>query len=133
MGRSSSFADEERRALDVVIRTVEQRTRWELSVFVGPFGDDGRPFAHTLHAAMVAPDVSVVLAVDPMARRAEIVTGASVRRHLDDVAVTASLASATPLWARGNVAAGISQCLSRLMGASDRARAARARQVLAPA
>jgi hypothetical protein len=125
MGRSGGFADEERRAIDVVIRALEQRTRWELSVFVGTLEDDAHRFVQRLHAAMVAPDVSVLLVVDPVARRAEIVTGAAVRRHLDDVAVAASLASATRLWALGDVAAGISQCVSRLMRASDRARVLR--------
>jgi hypothetical protein len=120
MGRSSSFADEggAARRRDPDGRAAD--TLGALGVH-GPFGDDAHPFAHRL-TAVVAPHVSVLLAVDPVARRAELVTGASVRRHLDGVAVAASLAGATPQWSPGNVAAGISQCLSRLMGASDRER-----------
>jgi hypothetical protein len=68
------FTDHERYAIDLAIRHAEQRTRFEVSVFVGDTHGHARTFAERLHAGLVAPHRSLLVLVDPAARRAEVVT-----------------------------------------------------------
>ena len=79
--------DSDRHEIDKAIRTAEQASRYEFSVFVGRSEGTPRGFAERLHGASVAPDRSVLVMVDPRARVIEVVTGAQVRRALVDQAV----------------------------------------------
>ncbi len=90
-GEYLSAAD--RAALDQTIRKAEQLCRAEFSVFVGQSQGHPRTFAVGLHRSLVAPDRSILVMVDPAAHAVEVVTGAAVRRHLDDA--RAELAVAT--------------------------------------
>ncbi len=90
MGRvvvGDGFNSAERYEIDRAIRAAEQSCRFEFSVFVGAEEQESRPFAERLHATLVAPDRSILIMVDPSARLLEVVTGAEVRRHLNDRAV----------------------------------------------
>lgn len=70
--------------VDRAVRAAEQATRLEFSVFVGPLGPDPRRYARSLHAALTAPRLSVLVAVDVDAGRVEVVTGEVARAALTD-------------------------------------------------
>jgi hypothetical protein len=78
------FTSAQRQQIDKAIRDGETVCRYEFSVFVGRAEGDPREFAERLHSALVAPDQSVLVMVDPVARDLEVVTGAEVRRELED-------------------------------------------------
>jgi uncharacterized membrane protein YgcG len=77
----------ERQHEDVVraIRLARKQSDLRVSVYVGTLEGDSRAMALKLHGAF-GQDASatVLVAVDPAARRLEIVTGIEVRRRLDD-------------------------------------------------
>ena len=77
----------ERQQQDVVraIRLAQQQSQLPVSVYVGTLEGDSRATALQLHGALGddAPQ-TVLVAVDPGARRVEVVTGSEVRRRLDD-------------------------------------------------
>lgn len=83
----------DRAAIDKAIRTAEQTSRFEFSVFRGVAKGDPRVFAERLHAALAAPDHSVLVMLDPVGRALEIITGREVRRHLTDSEVRLALAA----------------------------------------
>ena len=71
---------------DVVraIRLARQQSQLPVSVYVGTLEGDSRATALQLHGALGDEAASTVLiAVDPGARRVEVVTGSDVRRRLD--------------------------------------------------
>ena len=70
-----AFSSAQRHEIDKAIRDAETLCRFEFSVFVGRADGESRPFAERLHAALVAPDRSVLVLVDPAAKQLEIVTG----------------------------------------------------------
>ena len=78
------FTSGERQQIDKAIRSAETVCRYEFSVYVGPADGDPRDFAERLHAGLVAPARSVLIMVDPVNRNLEVVTGADVRRDLED-------------------------------------------------
>jgi len=78
------FSSEERYEIDRAIRAAEQLSRFEFSVYVGAADGDPLVFARRLHQALVAPERSLLIMVDPSARALEIVTGPEVRRRLTD-------------------------------------------------
>jgi hypothetical protein len=78
------FSPAQRQQIDRAIRDAELVSRFEFSVFVGDAGGSPREYAERLHAALVAPDRSVLVVVDPAARALEVVTGLEARRRLPD-------------------------------------------------
>ncbi|MGH3371478.1 MAG: DUF5130 family protein, partial [Nocardioidaceae bacterium] len=84
MPAGDAFTARERHDVDRAIRQAEMVCRYEFSVFVGSSEGETRPFAERLHATLTAPERSVLVMVDPSARILEIVTGAEVRRDLED-------------------------------------------------
>ena len=88
MHAGDGFTAAQRQQIDKAIRQAETACRFEFSVYVGAAEGDHRAFAGRLHGALVAPDRSVLLLVDPDARVVEVVTGAEVRRSLDDRSVS---------------------------------------------
>lgn len=88
MPAGDGFTAAQRQQIDKAIRQAETACRFEFSVYVGPAEGDHRAFAERLHGALVAPDRSVLILVDPDARVVEVVTGAEVRRSLDDRSVS---------------------------------------------
>jgi uncharacterized membrane protein YgcG len=64
--------------------------------------------ARQLHAALGAgADQAVLVAVDPGARRLEIVTGPGVRRRLDDRAAALAAMTMTSAFQAGDLSGGI--------------------------
>jgi uncharacterized membrane protein YgcG len=103
------FTDAERQEIDKAIRDAETLCRYEFSVYVGVSEQETRPFAERLHATLTAPSRSVLVLVDPAARIVEVVTGAEVRRDLDDAAVRLAVLSMQSAFAAGDLVGGLKQ------------------------
>ncbi|MGI9155898.1 MAG: DUF5130 family protein [Marmoricola sp.] len=115
MPGTDGFSAAQKFAIDKAIREAETRSRFEFSVFVGATeGDDSRMFAERLHGRLSAPTRSVLLAVDPSARSFEVVTGADVRRDLDDGSVRLVAAAMQSDFAAGDLVGGITRALGML-------------------
>ena len=108
------FSARERYDIDKAIRDAETVCRYEFSVYVGSADEEALPFARRLHAAMTAPDRSILVMVDPSARLLEIVTGAEVRRDLEDSQVQLAALSMQSAFAAGDLVGGITQGLMML-------------------
>jgi hypothetical protein len=112
------FTSAQRALIDRAIRDAETMCRFEFSVFVGPSAGQGeggaRAFAERLHAALVAPDRSVLVMVDPVARAVEVVTGADVRRELEDGEVRLAVLDMQSLFEHGDLCGGVVRGIHRL-------------------
>ena len=111
---SEGFSAAQRHQIDKAIRDAESESRYEFSVYVGPADEDTRAFAEDLHAALVAPERSVLLMVDPVGRAVEVVTGSQARRDLDDNEVRLALAEMQTEFAHEDLAGGIVRGINRL-------------------
>ena len=100
----------ERQQQDVVraIRLARQQSQLPVSVYVGTLEGDSRATALQLHGALGEDSAETVLiAVDPGARRVEVVTGPSVRRRLDDRAAGLAAMTMTSAFQAGDLSGGI--------------------------
>ena len=100
----------ERQYDDIVraIRLARRESELPVSVYVGTLEGDTRAQALRLHGALGAgAGESVLIAVDPGARRVEIVTGADVRRRLDDRAAGLAAIAMTSAFQAGDLSGGI--------------------------
>ena len=104
--------------IDRAIRTAETTCRFEFSVYVGAAQGEARPYAQRLHAALANPARSVLILVDPAARRLEVVTGEVVRRSLDDGAVRLAVAGMQSAFAAGDVVGGVKHGVNQLAEAA---------------
>ncbi len=104
-----AFTAAERAEIDRAIRDAETVCRYEFSVYVGRCEGESAPFARKLHATLTAPDRSVLIMIDPLARLLEIVTGAQVRRDLDDGEVRLAALSMQAAFAADDLVGGIKQ------------------------
>lgn len=90
------------------ITQAEKRTDLNWSVFIGTLGEDARAQAEARHAELgPAAAKSVLIAVDPVAHRLEIVTGAQARTVLDDRSCALAAASMTSTFAVRDLDGGI--------------------------
>ena len=81
MAAGDAFTSAQRHEIDKAIRDAETLCRCEFSVYVGRSdGETPSRSRERLHAALVAPDRSVLVLVDPQAKLLEIVTGADAHR-----------------------------------------------------
>jgi uncharacterized membrane protein YgcG len=100
----------ERQQDDVVraIRLARRQSQLPVSVYVGTLEGDSRAVALQLHRALGADaEQTVLVAVDPGARRVEIVTGKEVRRRLDDRSAGLAAMTMTSAFQGGDLAGGI--------------------------
>lgn len=118
MAGGEGFTAEQRHDIDRAIRAAETVSRYEFSVFVGASEGEPHAFAHRLHAALVAPDRSVLVMVDPDARSVEVVTGGAVRRDLPDESVRLAIATMQSTFAAGDLAGGIKRGVAMLADAA---------------
>lgn len=109
-----AFSAHDRHEIDRAIRDAETVCRYEFSVFVGSSEGPTRPFAEKLHAALTAPERSVLVMVDPSARILEIVTGAEARRDLEDGEVQLAALTMQTAFSAGDLVGGIVRGLMML-------------------
>jgi hypothetical protein len=102
-----AFSASQRHEIDKAIRDAETVCRYEFSVYVGASDGETRPFAERLQAALVAPERSVLVMVDPAARIVEVVTGSEVRRDLEDGEVHLAVLTMGTAFAAGDLVGGI--------------------------
>lgn len=107
MASGEAFSSRERHEIDKAIRRAETACRHEVSVYVGAVEEESRPFATRLHASLVAPERSILIVVDPVARLLEIVTGAEVRRDLTDTEVELVVLEMQSSFAAGDLVGGL--------------------------
>lgn len=111
MGRvpaGEAFSEREYDDIVRAIRLARKQSELPVSVYVGALEGDTRAQALRLHGALGedAPE-SVLIAVDPGARRVEIVTGAQVRRRLDDRSAGLAAIAMTSAFQAGDLAGGV--------------------------
>ena len=83
-----AFSSAQRHEIDKAIRDAETLSRIEFSVYVGSRRRRGPCSSRSGSTrALVAPDRSVLVLVDPAAQNLEIVTGSDAHRVLDDAEV----------------------------------------------
>ncbi|WP_110181835.1 DUF5130 family protein [Nocardioides solisilvae] len=104
----------QRAELDRAIRSAEQTSRFEFSVFRGVVTGPARAFAERLHAALGTPERSVLVVVDPTARLLEVVTGAHVRRQLTDEEVALAVVAMQSAFAEGDEVGGLKRGITLL-------------------
>jgi uncharacterized membrane protein YgcG len=102
-----AFTPDQRRGIDKAIRAAQGSTGYAFSVYVGASEGEPRAFARQLHNRLAEPANSVLVLVDPSARALEIVTGARVRRDLDDAETGLVALSMQQSFAAGDLAGGI--------------------------
>ncbi|MDI6911644.1 DUF5130 family protein [Nocardioides sp.] len=112
--RAGELGGAERFAIEDAIRTAEQVSRYEFSVFVGRADGEPRAFATRLHRSLVAPERSVLILVDPAARALEVVTGAVVRSHLTDAEVELTALQMQTTFAEGDLVGGLRRGIQML-------------------
>jgi uncharacterized membrane protein YgcG len=109
-----AFTSAQRHEIDKAIRDAETLSRIEFSVFVGRSEGETRPFAERLHSALVAPDRSVLVLVDPAAKILEIVTGKEAHLVLDDAEVKLAALTMQTAFATGDLVGGITRGVQQL-------------------
>ena len=114
MAGGESFSAAERHEIDKAIRDAETLCRYEFSVFVGRADGESRPFSQSLHSALANPSRSILVMVPPSAKLLEFVTGAEVRRDLDDAEVRLATLTMQSAFAAGDLVGGITRGLFQL-------------------
>jgi uncharacterized membrane protein YgcG len=107
MARNAYLTAAERASLDATIRTAEQSSRAEISVYLGATEGDPRAYATSLHNTLITPARSILVMVDPGRRLVEIVTGGHVRRALTDQEAALAVEEMTSSFAEGDLAGGL--------------------------
>lgn len=117
------FTQRDRRLIDATIRSAEQLSRFEFSVYVGPARGEPRPYATQLHNSLTVPSRSVLIMVDPEERVLEVVTGGGVRALVDDAQVLEVVSSMLDAFRAGDLVGGIQRGVARLAEGAQATRA----------
>ncbi|HET7328252.1 MAG TPA: TPM domain-containing protein [Nocardioidaceae bacterium] len=104
----------DRRAIQRAVDSAEALADCDFSVCIDESDGDPREYADRLHAGLSAPELSVLVLVDPVARQLEIVTGPLIRRHLDDSQVALAALGMQTSFAAGDFVGGITRGLQQL-------------------
>lgn len=109
MPAGEAFSARQRDDVVRAIRLARQQSQLPVSVYVGTLDGDSRATALQLHGALGADAApgTVLVAVDPGARRVEIVTGTEARRRVDDRAAGLAAMTMTSAFQAGDLAGGI--------------------------
>jgi hypothetical protein len=92
--------------IDEALSAADRESGLTFSVFVGGLGPDSRSAAEQLLDRLPDPAESVLLAVDPDQRIAEIVTGAAAGRRLPDRICALAALSMTAAYGGGDLTGG---------------------------
>lgn len=108
------FTAADRHAIARAVRNAERACGYDFSVCVATTEGDSRAYAEAMHAQLDEPARSVLVLIDPVARRLEIVTGAKVRRTLDDAEVGLAALAMQTAFAAGDFVGGITAGVQQL-------------------
>ena len=107
MPAGEAFTSDQRAEIARAIRNADAVSGFLFSIYVGAAEGETRPFAERLHAALDEPTDSVLILVDPAARRLEIVTGRHVGNVLDDAEAGLAALAMQSAFAAGDLVGGI--------------------------
>jgi hypothetical protein len=82
-GEATALTTSQRAEIQRIVQRAREICGYEFGVFVGPL-DSGRESAIAMHAGMSDPNSAVLLAIDPMHRTMDVVTGGRLKRNLED-------------------------------------------------
>ena len=109
----------QRRAVERAVHEAEQATGLQLCVYVGPGEEDTRAHAEALLVnAGLHTRPAVLVLVEPVRRRVEIVTAAEAQARVDDATSELAVATMTRQFARGDLAGGIVAAVDLLAAAA---------------
>ena len=103
---AGDITESQRVELERLLLNCERESGLTFSLFVGSW-DGGRAGAESMLDKLADPDRSVLIAVDPIARHLEIVTGRLARIPLDDRACGLAALSMTSSFANGDLIGGL--------------------------
>jgi uncharacterized protein DUF5130 len=107
--------------LDEALRLADASTGLTFSVYIGELVDPTRGHAERLHAQLVDPGHSILVAVSPNQRLLEIVTGAVARRRLPDRSAQLAAMSMSAAFGGGDLGGGLIAGLAQLAEHAGRA------------
>jgi uncharacterized membrane protein YgcG len=103
-----AFTEKQQAAIERSRAEALERNGLHVSVYVGSLGGSSRARAESLHAGLgAAARDAVLVAVDPAAKRLEIVTGPGARRRVDDQSAALAALTMTSSFGGGDLAGGI--------------------------
>lgn len=91
-GNTLALSTSDRSEVEKIVQRAREICGYEFGVFVGDL-PNGRESAEATHAGMADPNSAILLAIDPVHRSMDVVTGGRVRRNLDDQACEFALLS----------------------------------------
>ncbi len=104
----------DRLTIERMVRRCEEETGFHYSVWIGESHEDSRAHAEKLHGRLANPANSILMAIDPVSRLLEIVTGSEVRRFVRDSEVALASIAMQTSFAGGDFAGGIVQGLQQI-------------------
>ncbi len=108
MPAGEAFSERQGADIERVIKLARAQSALPVSVYVGTLEADPRAHALRLHGALGPGAVETVLvAVDPGARRLEIVTGSGLHHRLDDRSTGLAAIAMTSAFQAGDLSGGI--------------------------
>jgi uncharacterized membrane protein YgcG len=109
----------QRRAVERAVHEAEEATGLQLCVYVGPGEEDTRAQAEALLVrAGLHTRPAVLVLVEPVRRRVEVVTAPEARARIDDATSELAVATMTRQFARGDLAGGIVAAVDLLAAAA---------------
>ena len=102
----TAFSNQQLSELEKTLLTATRNTGAVFTAYVGAL-PQGRDSAIALHGALAGRDRTVLVAVDPEQRVAEVVTGPEIRDVLDDQACRLACLTMTSRFSIGDIAAGV--------------------------
>ena len=107
MPAGEGISPTERLRIERAVTVAEELSGLTFSVFLGVARGEPRAYAEQLHEGLPEPDTSVLVLCDPRARALEIVTGARVRRVLDDFDCRLAAVSMQSSFQAGDIIGGL--------------------------
>ena len=109
----------QRRAVERAVHEAEEATGLQLCVYIGPGEEDTRAHAEALLVnAGLHTRPAVLVLVEPVRRRVEVVTAPEARARIDDATSALAAATMTRHFARGDLAGGIVAAVDLLAAAA---------------
>jgi ABC-type uncharacterized transport system ATPase component len=119
----------DRAQLEKAVQLARDICGYEFAIFVGELAD-GRNSAIAQHAGLRDPDAAILIAVDPVNRTMDIVTGSRARLTLDDQACEFAILALRSSAQVGDLTGGLRSAVSLL---AEHARAPRTLHLDEPA
>lgn len=101
------FSASNRKEIESAIDAAENSCGFCFTVHVGPGGSSDRRYAERVHAELADPAHSVLVHVDPQARRLDIVTGSLVKTALPNRLVALAAVTMETSFSNGDLVGGL--------------------------